>query len=197
MTPERLSPDWFDCVFPAHYLRQRLDYDPATGLFAWRDLSSLPPNVRARMAGNPALATRSSAGYLRGVLDGVEVLAHRVAWAIHSGAWPRGDIDHVNRVRTDNRFSNLRDVSTFQNIRNQCPLSHGPLRAVGVGVRGGRFLARIKLRGCVQHLGTFDTVEEAVAARFQAEIANGWPRRSETLAERQAAAKAAWLSRSK
>jgi len=44
--------------------------------------------------------------------------AHRVAWFLHHGAWPMGEIDHINGNAQDNRIANLRDVTHKENTRN-------------------------------------------------------------------------------
>ena len=57
---------------------------------------------------------------------GNKVLAHRLAWLLHHGEWPKGDIDHINRNRSDNRIENLRDVSRSANLLNHdTPLLKG------------------------------------------------------------------------
>ena len=43
---------------------------------------------------------------------------HRVMWAMRNGAWPEGEIDHINRNRLDNRPENMRDVPRAVNGRN-------------------------------------------------------------------------------
>lgn len=67
-----------------------------------------------------AYATRD---YLRvrGKIDGavVDMLAHRVVFAFIHGKWPTHEIDHIDRVRTNNRPSNLRDVPHRVNMRNR------------------------------------------------------------------------------
>lgn len=81
-------------------------------------------------------------------------------------------IDHLNGNGLDNRRSNLRGVSHSENQRNRC----GPQRNSTSGVRGvhwdksnGRWIAAIVVfRKCV-HLGCFDTLEEAAAARLRGE----------------------------
>lgn len=197
MTPERFSPEWLECVFPAHYLRERFDYDPGTGLLTWRDCYERSRQWRSKMAGKPALNSPIPTGYLRGCIDGVHLLAHRVAWVIQTGCWPVLQIDHINRVRSDNRFANLREVTHSDNQRNLRPEGSGGALALGVVLtRSGRCQASISFDGKSHHLGCFADPEDAVAARYQAEIAYGWPARAETLEQAQAAARAAWLARS-
>lgn len=47
--------------------------------------------------------------------------AHRVAWKLLTGRDPRGFIDHINGIRSDNRPLNLRDVSFRENVLNRHP----------------------------------------------------------------------------
>ena len=35
-------------------------------------------------------------------------MAHHLAWLYMTGEWPEYDIKHVNGLKDDNRFSNLR-----------------------------------------------------------------------------------------
>ena len=46
---------------------------------------------------------------------------HRLIWKVVTGQEPKGYIDHINGVRDDNRFENLRDVSPQGNALNSVP----------------------------------------------------------------------------
>lgn len=88
--------------FPAEVLRQHVEYDPAAGSF------KLLIATDRRHAGCRLDALHPSSGYrsLR-VLDASH-LAHRVAWALMTGEWPRGLVDFINGDRSDCRWANLR-----------------------------------------------------------------------------------------
>lgn len=43
---------------------------------------------------------------------------HHIAWFLHFGVWPTSELDHINRVRCDNRIANLREATRADNNRN-------------------------------------------------------------------------------
>jgi len=58
-------------------------------------------------------------GYIRCWHDSKKWRVHRLIWIWHNGEVPTGlVIDHINRVRTDNRIENLRVVTPSENARN-------------------------------------------------------------------------------
>lgn len=100
----------------AEMLRARLVYDPNTGLFKKRVYSK--NNKRAGLVGS-----KHAKGYLETAIDGRKYLLHRLAWLYVHGVWPTHEIDHINRIKTDNRIANLRDVSHAVNMENTDPYS--------------------------------------------------------------------------
>ena len=57
-------------------------------------------------------------GYLIIKIKGKQYKAHRLVYAYHHGKFPAKEIDHINRVRTDNRIENLRECTRIENIKN-------------------------------------------------------------------------------
>jgi HNH endonuclease len=133
-------------------------YDPDTGLFAWK----ARPRVKAgKLAGHLA-----AHGYVTLRLDGLPYYAHRVAWFYVTGEWPAAEIDHIDRNGLNNRFANLRLADRTQNVVNRARRRDNTSGFKGVYVtRGGRFMAQHTIKGKAHYLGTFDTAEEAFAAR--------------------------------
>jgi len=86
-----------------------ISYDPDTGEFT-------------RLKNGKRADTHMTIGYKRvRVKIGDkkhEFLAHRLAWFIAEGKWPKGEIDHINGVRDDNRLINLRSVTRAENAKN-------------------------------------------------------------------------------
>lgn len=161
-------------------LRKLLDYDPDTGILTWRSRSlDLCKDQRAQRIWNTLFAGKQAFdrrlfGYSVGTLCGKSHRGHRVAWAVHYGEWPEGEIDHINGIRDDNRIANLRLATRTQNSKNLKRPANNTSGAVGVGWTGRKWRAHIKIGGVFHHLGHFDTKEGAVAARKAAEVKHGF-----------------------
>lgn len=78
-------------------------------------------------------------------------------------------VDHINiNDRCDNRKSNLRVCTLSQNNINRTAQKNNKLGIKGVSKEGNKYVARIGKAGCV-YIGRFNTLEEAVEARYKAE----------------------------
>lgn len=153
------------------FLRSLFDYDPETGVLTWkwrpRGLFDSDKGWRianAKCAGKPTGCV-SSSGYSQVNFFGKIFPAHRLIWLLVYGEWP-DDVDHINGVKHDNRLCNLRNVSHAENTRNASLRSDNSSGVSGVYLRENRRQWRAQI-GAV-NLGTFDTFEEAVAARTAA-----------------------------
>ena len=139
--------------------RRLFTYDKNTGLFIRR--------VRSGMRGKVGVvAGRADQGYIRLRVLGGSYAAHRLAWAWEGGAEPKGQIDHINGDRADNRIKNLRDVDVPTNRENQRNArADNSLGVQGVRRRPtGRYEARLWVEGRSIQLGTFLSAEAASAA---------------------------------
>lgn len=104
-------------------------------------------------------------GYFRVYFNGKYHKAHRVAWYLTYGEWPKDQIDHIDGDKSNNRINNLRDVDQTTNMYNQKKAhKHNSTGIIGVGKSGKKFVAKIKVGGKLRHLGTYDTKEEASQA---------------------------------
>lgn len=153
-------------------LRQLMEYDAQTGILTWKPRGH--PQWDATYAGKEALTGRID-GYKRGKVQEVCVRAHRVIWAYVHGYWP-DSVDHINGDRADNRLENLREVTVTQNAQNMKRYENNKSGHTGViwMKRKERWRATIKILGRNKHLGSFRQIEDAVAARKQAEKALGF-----------------------
>jgi len=146
-------------------LHELLSYSPETGIFIWKSSN------RYRVAGAVA-GTTCPRGYVSIGISGKIYKAHRLAWAYVFGTWPKGQIDHIDRDKSNNRIQNLRDVDQSTNQENRSvPRADNKLGHVGVSMwTDGRpgFKAQIKVKGKVLYIGTFPTAEAAETAYLEA-----------------------------
>jgi len=124
--------------------------------------------INRTFAGKPADTAIYTSGYRKVCvrINGdrkYQFTAHRVAYALSRGAWPRQHIDHIDRDRLNNRPANLRDVSHAENIQNSRPAVRGARRKPS-----GRWEAVIVSNGRRHRLGTFDREADAHAAYVEA-----------------------------
>lgn len=163
-------------------LRQLLSYESETGALHWKERpasmfhagkQTVEQNQaiwNARFSGKPALASPDKRGYLTGHLFGRPVKAHRVIWALVYGQWPASEIDHIDGNPSNNRAENLRLVSHAINSRNLRRKKNNSTGVCGVFQRpSGRWGAHMQVNGRNITIGTFDTIEEAAAARSEAQ----------------------------
>lgn len=141
-------------------LKELLHYEPETGVFTWK----VNRGGTAR-AGSQAGTLCKVRGYWQISVFNRLHQTHRLAWFYVHGRWPEC-LDHINRIRTDNRISNLREVTRSQNLQNSTVV-RGKLS----GYRGVTWCratrswrAQIKASGKHYDLGRYATPEQAYAA---------------------------------
>jgi len=88
------------------------NYDFETGVITWSR------NRGRKIKAGSIVTGLDKDEYYRAKLNGKSYKAHRLAWYLYYNVWPEQEIDHINRIRTDNRISNLRDASRKINGRN-------------------------------------------------------------------------------
>ena len=140
-------------------LRELFTWDANTGRIFWKH----------KYKSREAFGSVQSSGYLYGKVMGKNYLAHRVLWALETGRWPNGEIDHINQNKMDNRLNNLRDVCRIENSRNKSRNKNNRSGVLGVArLSSGKWRAYITVRKKQVHLGVFDNIEDAKLARLNA-----------------------------
>lgn len=153
-------------------LRQLLRYDPKTGILYWRErgperFTSVAGSGMSQKRWNASYADQPAGrmtpeGYIIINFGGKRMLAHRVAWAMCAGVWPTGCLDHINANRSDNRIENLREASIEQNAwHKRSRRGNSRFQGVCKPARSSKWWAYVGRK----YLGSFDTEEEAAAAR--------------------------------
>lgn len=153
-----------DCDLTAQRLRELFSYNADDGVFT--RLTQRGPSKPG-----PVKPCLDSHGYQILRVDYRLHRLHRLAWLHVHGEHPKGDIDHINGDRADNRLRNLRDVTRSENCQNlRGAQSHSKLGTLGVSAvhNSSRFRARIFVNGAEKYLGCFDSEQEAHDAYLQA-----------------------------
>lgn len=151
-------------MLTAKRLREVLHYSPDTGAFTWKV-------SYARAQAGTVAGSVDAYGYTVIRVDTVLYKAHRLAWLYVHGAWPKRNIDHINRNRSDNRIANLRDVDQSVNTFNGKLRKNNSSGITGVTWDADRkaWKAAIRVQYRVIQLGRFKNKSDAVAARRSAE----------------------------
>lgn len=150
-------------------LKEIFDYDTETGLFKWK--APGPGRRKTSIAGN-----LHPSGYIILFILGQKYLAHRMAWLYETGNLPEEDIDHINHIRNDNKWANLREATRSENCRNASLSKLNKSGVTGVFFRklDKRWAASICVRGKQTYLGQFIDFDDAVDARRSAEVKYGF-----------------------
>lgn len=168
-------------------LREVLDYNPCTGFFIWRvrDVSmycgcknptSQMKAWNVRCSGAVAGSLRRD-GYVSITIDGIKYFAHRLSFLYMYGYIPENEVDHINRVKNDNRWCNLREVSKQCNMRNCGVIKSNKSGVTGISWNNKRkkWCAQIKVNNKNIGLGLYYKFRDAVKARWKAEVKYGFP----------------------
>ena len=157
------------CPLTQEELFRVATYNPDTGLFT-RNLSE------RRWKAGQVMGTPHIRGYVEMTVCGQRYLAHRLAFLYMEGLMPSDQVDHINGVKTDNRFSNLRKVSCQENQKNLKMSKRNKSGVMGVcwHKAAKKWAAEIKVSRKTKHLGLFDTIEEAAVVRSEAEKLYGF-----------------------
>jgi hypothetical protein len=139
-------------------IAELLTYDPATGEFRWKLSRGL--GRPGRIAGHVA-----ASGYRTIGIDGVVLLAHRLAYLMTHGTLP-AMVDHADGNRSNNAIVNLRAATHSTNAANKKLPRHNTSGFKGVSwvERLGKYRAAIKVCGRTISLGHHLRAEEAASA---------------------------------
>jgi len=150
-------------------LKDKLFYCPESGLFYWK-------YTEKRIKKGDIAGSDDGGGYIGIQINKKIYKAHRLAWLYMTGEFPLCSIDHINHITNDNRWSNLRSVSTSENNRNACKRRDNKSGVTGViwSKSNQRWNAQITIDKNRIHLGSFVEFSDAVNARKNAEVLYGF-----------------------
>lgn len=145
-------------------LKELFKYDADTGNFI--RLETVNYNaVRGDIAGS-----MNDRGYLVIQIERKPYKAHRLAFLYTVGSIP-AEVDHINHVKDDNRWINLRAADRHINNKNASKRKDNSSGTTGVYLDRitCNYTAQIVVNGKYHYLGTYALYVDAVLARHKAE----------------------------
>lgn len=141
-----------------------VEYNPSTGIFTRKITTS-------RSAAGDKTGTIAKNGYVVLRINKKLHYAHRLAFLMVTGSWPDSQVDHINGMRSDNRFENLRLCNQSENMQNQRRAKNGSESGI-LGAHfdrsTGRWFSQIKANGVNIALGSFPNARLAGEAYLKA-----------------------------
>ena len=148
--------------------RELFNYDPVTGVMTRKF-------TRGNTAAGGVVGSLNGGGYRVVQIEGTTYIMARLIWFYMTGVWPV-EVDHVNRIRDDDRWCNLREATRAQNCANKKnefkPNKHG-FRGVTRNAPG--YAAHINVDNEFIHLGTFRSAVQAAIAYDMAALEHHGP----------------------
>jgi hypothetical protein len=144
-------------------LTEKISYNKDTGIF-----------TRAKACKGSKLGkilgSKNKNGYLTLSFNSKLYYAHRLAWFYVYKEFPKGMIDHINGLKSDNRIENLRDVSSFENLQNSKLHKDNKSGYKGIWFhkKNKVWRAQIFVKGKKIPLGSHKTAEDAGKAYIEA-----------------------------
>jgi len=157
-----------------------LRYEPESGKLFWR--VSCGRVKSGDEAGTIWKGQRHRSMYRQIRIDQCFYLAHRVAWLLHYGKWPKFDVDHIDGDGLNNRINNIRDVSRSFNERNQRMRIDNTSGVTGVywDKHAQKWRAYASINRKQTHLGLFTNLADAETAAREFRSKHGFTERHGT-----------------
>jgi hypothetical protein len=157
----------------------KIDQKKLKELFDYRQDGTL--TWRVRMAnclqiGDIAGRRHVKAGYHEIKIDGKLYRRSRLVYCWHHGYFPENDVDHINRLRHDDRVENLREVARQCNNRN-CKIrrdNSSGIKGVSWEKTQKKWKAHIAVDKKTYTLGRYKSLANAACARLAAEQCLSW-----------------------
>jgi hypothetical protein len=140
-------------------LREVLAYNADDGEWTW--LKRTGPGCN-KVPGERAGSIDKDMGYRILSIDGEKYRGARLAYFYVNGRWPKGQMDHKDRVRSNDAWANLRVVTGSRNSINRPGVGKSKLK--GVDLHRGRWRARLRVDGKLIDLGYYESAISAALA---------------------------------
>jgi hypothetical protein len=137
-------------------IKESLSYDPETGAF------TRLKNQGCCYSGRVGYVDKRT-GYCYISVCGRRYTAHRLAFVLMNGSFPKGLVDHINRNSSDNRWCNLRDTTQHVNQMN-CGLrrnNKSGARGVCWSNKEQKWVLYVRMGGVKKRIGCYKFLQDA------------------------------------
>lgn len=144
-------------------LKALVSYDTVTGIFKRKRAYK-----NNRVGVGQQVGSVSGNGYLLVMINGKSYTQHRLAFLYMEGYFPEHGVDHINGVRTDNRWCNLRHATRFCNMQNKKPHKDSSSKMKGVSwiTKTKVWKSQVCLNRTTIYLGFYESELDAGLARL-------------------------------
>lgn len=159
-------------------MKNKLSYELACKIFKYHSNGKLTWKMKYKR--NHVIGQEcghiDSNGYRTIGVDYKKFRRSRIVWLLHHGYIPEQSIDHINRVKTDDRIENLRLITPQCNYRNCDNHSHNisGIKGISWDLDRAQWVVQIKIMKKRKFIGRFDNFFEAVLHRLAAEQCLDW-----------------------
>lgn len=104
-------------------------------------------------------------GYLIIKVKSKQFKAHRIAWLLNYGHFPKSELDHINRNKLDNRIENLRESNRSEQNRNKDRKPNKETGQIGIYIDRTKGLKKNYATKINNKTYRFYTLQEAIEWR--------------------------------
>lgn len=151
-------------------IRELIDYDPETGDCFWKfrdrkwfKSDGVWKSWNSSFSGKKTGSLNIRDGYIQLYILNIKCRLHRIIWLYVYGEWPKNMIDHINRIKSDNRLINLREATNTENGQNREKQKNNTSGYKGVSwnKQAKKWETKIMINSKHKHLGLFENKEDA------------------------------------
>ena len=138
-------------------LKERIEYNPETGKFVVIKDTKTGKRREGLLAG-----WTNMRGYREIKIQGKCYIASRLAFLYMTGEFPKFEVDHINRIRSDDRWCNLRDASKELQMLNRGEHKRSQKLPKNIHFYRKYFIVSATRNGKRHYLGAYFTLDEAI-----------------------------------